>query len=118
MLECFLFEIVALIFSYLDQVDCLELMCVSWYWYKNAPSYCQDLWKKIDFSGQSPFSQTYNTCFLCCLDQPLQSVIVPYSKLRSIIHTLVIEQCVITELGIRFLICLLIKSTYIYCILK
>lgn len=99
MLEHLPFEIIALIFSYFDQVDCLELMCVNWYWYINAPSYAYDLWKIIDFSAGSPFSRIYNTCFLCCLDLQLQSVTVPYSKLRSIIHTVVIEQCVITELG-------------------
>lgn len=100
MLEHLPFEILALIFSYLDQVDCIELMCANWYWYTNAPSYAYDMWKKIDFSIGSPFSRTYNTCFLCCLDLSLQSVTVPYSKLRSIIHAIVIEQCVITELGI------------------
>ena len=44
------FDIVTMIFSYLDQKDCLRCMGVSRTWNKHIPQYSRSIWKSVRFS--------------------------------------------------------------------
>ena len=43
------FDIVTMIFSYLDQKDCLRCMNVSRTWNKYIPQYSKNIWKSVRF---------------------------------------------------------------------
>ena len=91
-------EILAQIFSHVNQVDCFECMIVCRRWYELILQHAKDIWKELEISETS--WPRFNNTMLACLGTHVEKVsIFGYETSYEILQRLKDQECNIQYLG-------------------
>ena len=106
------FEICSTIFSFLEQSDCLEMLCVCHAWYDKIPNHASNIWREIDFHEYGKIKKK-NSRFLQFLGPHVDSITVPYGisgqAVECIFDELKRRKCTFTQLSMSALLNVIIK---------